>query len=443
MNKLFTILLLLPTLVSASEYLVPINNDGYQLYSMPYKTVCAGDSCYYVVDRETAESLVDSGAADSYEESVPRYLYATNDEHFSEQWALRSSGINWQGGEALMSSATGSPVAAIIDSGIVRHNDLDESAIYDKLSVFNITPTDMEGHGTVVAGIIAATNNNAFGIAGVNYGKGRILPIKATRDAANTFNSIDVIEAIGFVLNQYANGAPIVAVNMSFGGGRASEAEFRAFSALKEAGIIVVAAAGNDMADMDNPSTRSYPAEYNLDNIITVAALSEELNLSSYSNYGGTTAIAAPGDRILSLDHINNGFVISSGTSMAAPFVTGVLLAGQALNPTLTAAQLMNILYDSADNTLELKNYVKQGRRINVGAFLEQVNQCRYGCAVSSVFPDKGGYDLLPPPDREESSSSDSGWGCSMTGTGGGRWDLVWLIVPIMIVLRRSYKRTY
>jgi hypothetical protein len=439
MKKIFIFLLLTPFVAAAGEFLVPLGN-GARTLSTQYEIVCAAEDCYYVVDEQAAQALVASGAADSYEENLVRYLH-TNDTEFPFQWALNDNSIGWERGETLMSTVpplrpNSAAVAAIIDTGFYPHGDLGgKNNEYNLLwrlpngeysAAVDNTSIDMVGHGTHVAGIIAAATDNEKGIAGTSYGRAHILPIKATVNASETFRASDIIEAIGIVLDYRAQGVPILAVNMSLGGYYASNAEFAAYKRLNDAGIIVVTSAGNDRIDLSYRAV--YPAEYNLNNIITVAALDEYLELATYSNFGGTTAIAAPGSNILSTAmFLEDGLAydvydLRSGTSMAAPFITGTLLAGKALNPALTAAQLMNILYDSATYNSNLDGFVQNSRQIDVGEFLRQVDECRADCEVSLFFPPKEGRGYVVPSSGGDSSGI---FGCSMSNGGGG-WDMLW-----------------
>ena len=139
-------------------------------------------------------------------------------------------------------------------------------------------PMDSYGHGTHVAGTIAAAGNNGQGIAGINW-QAKIMALKVQADNGAYFEDFAIIGAIQYAI---AKGAKII--NCSFGGGARSVNEESAFKSLKDAGILAVCAAGNDGLNSD--TTPTYPANYNLDNIISVAASDENDNLATFSNYG-------------------------------------------------------------------------------------------------------------------------------------------------------------
>jgi subtilisin family serine protease len=157
-------------------------------------------------------------------------------------------------------------------------------------------PMDVYGHGTHVAGIIAATGNNGVGIAGINW-QAKIMVLKAA-DNGGTFPEyplFPIIEAI-----QYAIAKRAKIINCSFGGDSRSVEEENAFIALKNAGILAVCAAGNSGLNTDTPP-KNFPSGYNLENMISVAASDENDNLATFSNFGLTSVdLMAPGVNIYS-----------------------------------------------------------------------------------------------------------------------------------------------
>ncbi|MFN3330176.1 MAG: S8 family serine peptidase, partial [Pyrinomonadaceae bacterium] len=136
-----------------------------------------------------------------------------------------------------------------------------------------------------------------------------------------------------------------------------------------EAGILFVAAAGNNSSD--NDQFPHYPASYNLPNVISVAALDRNDNLASFSNYGVKTVhVAAPGKDIIST-WLDNEFKEASGTSMAAPHVSGIAALIVSLNPDITVEKLKKKLLEAVDKLDSLKDKVKSGGRINAYKALE------------------------------------------------------------------------
>jgi subtilisin family serine protease len=156
-------------------------------------------------------------------------------------------------------------------------------------------PMDMDysGHGTHVAGIIAASGDNAMGVVGVNW-RTKIMVLKIMAEDALAIDEWDAIQAVQYAID---NGARLV--NCSFGGETHSLEERRAFEALRDADISAVCAAGNESRNTDQ--VMNYPSSYNLDNIISVAASNQNDLLADFSNYGSASVdVMAPGVNITS-----------------------------------------------------------------------------------------------------------------------------------------------
>jgi subtilisin family serine protease len=164
-------------------------------------------------------------------------------------------------------------------------------------------PMDYHGHGSHVAGIVAAEGNNEQGVAGVNW-NACIMALKGFDEEEDVMYTDAEVEAINYIIAMKDAGINVVAVNASYGyTGPEDAVEKAAIEALGDAGILFVAAAGNDSTDNDTgyPGNTHYPSSYNLDNIISVAASMVNDELALFSNYGAATVdLAAPGGRILS-----------------------------------------------------------------------------------------------------------------------------------------------
>jgi len=159
------------------------------------------------------------------------------------------------------------------------------------------TITDSSYHGTHVAGTIAAAGRNARGVIGLQF-KAKILPMKLSTDGKYMLSSA-IVSACNYAVAMKAKGINIVAFNASYGGASYSVSEYNAALALRNAGIILCAAAGNEKANNDAVAT--YPANYNLSNVISVASVDARNGLSTFSNYGATMVdLAAPGTEIFS-----------------------------------------------------------------------------------------------------------------------------------------------
>lgn len=217
-------------------------------------------------------------------------------------------------------------VAWIIDTGIdLDHPDLnvDLNRSRNFCSTVN-TPDDGHGHGTHVAGTIAAIDNT-IGVIGVAQGASVVAVRVLNSQGSGSYS--DIIAGVDYVA---ANGSAGDVANMSLGG-PASSALDLAVTSLAATGVRVVVAAGNSGIDASGTS----PARVNATNFYTISAISSTNCLTSWSNYGLMVDYAAPGASILSLWK-NGGTATLSGTSMAAPHVAGILLLGP-VNPSGSA----------------------------------------------------------------------------------------------------------
>ena len=319
-----------------------------------------------------------------------------NDPMFKDQWALNNVGQNGGKKEAdiaaikawLKTQGSDDVVVAVLDSGVdYTHPDLisniwlrpdnvpqykdDELGSFNDLQGFNAAdnlsdPMDDNGHGTHCAGIIGAEGDNDEGIAGVNW-KVKIMPLKFMgRGGFGTTK--DAIEAINYAIDRKRNGVNVRVINASWGSTSKSKALEDVIRAAGEEGILFVAAAGN--ATTDNDKRPHYPSNYNLPNVISVAALDRNDQLASFSNYGAKTVhIAAPGKDIRST-WLNDDYRDASGTSMATPYVAGVAALILASEPKLTVEKLREKVLTSVDKLEVLNGKVESGGRINAAKAL-------------------------------------------------------------------------
>jgi len=247
-----------------------------------------------------------------------RASFVPNDPLYRQQYGLRAI----QAPEA-WNRSTGKKkiIIAVVDTGVQRsHPDLKKKLITGYNFVGNNENTDDDnGHGTHVAGIAAAATNNGTGIAGTAPNC-RILPVKVL-DAAGGGTIHQVVQGI-----QYAADRGARVINMSFTGSERSKLEEDAVAYARKKGAVLIGAAGND-----GKKNRCYPAAFA--RVIAVAALDERGKKASFSNYGKWVGVAAPGSNILSTYPVGT-YQALSGTSMAAPFVSGVagLLASRGLS---------------------------------------------------------------------------------------------------------------
>lgn len=222
-------------------------------------------------------------------------------------------------------------------------------------------PSDDEGHGTHVAGIIGAVGNNGIATTGVAW-KVQLMAVKVLgSDGSGT--STDIVGGINYAID---HGASII--NASFGAETASgfsNAELLAIASARAHGIIFVAAAGNATANLD--VSRSYPASYALDNIVTVGSSNRRDEVSTFSDYGAAVDLFAPGEEIVSLDYSNpTGTISYSGTSMAAPMVSGALALLREKFPYDNFRQLINRLLRGAKQGPNFANKSQTGGRLDL-----------------------------------------------------------------------------
>jgi|GEM_PF-498729 len=210
-----------------------------------------------------------------------------------------------------------STVVAVIDTGIdINHPEftgrISPMSYNSKTKAVGVSAViDDDGHGTMVAGIIAANKGNNIGIAGVAPTI-QLLIIKANEPDNGSFLDSSIIEGIYYAAN---NGADVI--NLSLGGEYANPMTKIALEYAESLGVLVVAAAGNSSS-----STKMYPAAF--PSTISVSAVDETSSIATYSNFGDTITIAAPGTNIYTTLQ-GGGFGYASGTSLAAPHVAGVL----------------------------------------------------------------------------------------------------------------------
>jgi hypothetical protein len=187
-------------------------------------------------------------------------------------------------------------------------------------------PLDDNGHGTHCAGIIGASANNSSGVAGVAW---NVKMIGAKFLSSTGSGSLsNAVKALNYGTTLRNRGHKIVVSNNSWGGGSYNTALATAIQSAANAGILFVAAAGNESSN--NDAIVSYPSGYTQANVLAVASTTSSGALSSFSNYGATTVdIAAPGSSIVS-SYLSNQYAYMSGTSMAAPHVSGISILTQA-----------------------------------------------------------------------------------------------------------------
>lgn len=315
------------------------------------------------------------------EYAEPDYIYkvaSQNDSRFSEQWSLENTAQT--GGtadadinaERMWSIEDGDSAVVIVvtDTGIdYTHPDLvanlwtndleiagngiddDNNGYIDDIHGINAIlnngdPRDDHVHGTHVAGTIGADGNNELGVVGVAQDV-KLIGCKflGAGGSGVLSDAIQCLQYIAALKSRATNPVNIVASNNSWGGGSYSSALADAIRSHANLGILFVAAAGNSA--LDNDVMPSYPATYNIGNIISVAATDHNDRLAPFSNYGRRTVhVSAPGVKILSTV-LNHGYGSFSGTSMAAPHVAGLVAVIKSRFPDYDSTKIKNLVIAS------------------------------------------------------------------------------------------------
>ncbi|MBD2017155.1 peptidase S8 [Microcoleus sp. FACHB-53] len=271
-------------------------------------------------DRKTIAQLKKLGLGKFTEFIEPNYIYkiseVPNDPDYGQQWNLRQINV-----ESAWDDTKGSGVTvAVIDTGISPVPDLKDTKFVNGYDFVNdrAEAFDDNGHGTHVAGTVAQSTNNNYGVAGIAY-EATLMPLKVLSGGGGG-TVADIAESIRFAAD---NGADVI--NMSLGGGGESQLMKEAIDYAHQKGVVIIAAAGNS-----NDNSASYPARY--PHVIGVSALDSAGTKAPYSNFGAGVDISAPGGsevgKILqeTIDPQTGEPIFAGfqGTSMASPHVAGV-----------------------------------------------------------------------------------------------------------------------
>lgn len=337
------------------------------------------------------------------EYAEPNYIYSVNavtpnDPLYPKQWALNNTTQSYPSSgrwgnppgtadadldapEAWATTTGGSGlIVAVIDTGIDRaHRDLaanawinaaeqtgkagvddDKNGLIDDVYGWDFVnndadPADDNGHGTHVAGIIAAQGGNGLDVCGVCW-QAKVMALKFA-GADGTGTSDNAAKAVAYAA---AKGADVI--SCSWGSYAPSQTLANAIQAAQSLGVVVVASAGNE-----GVSNALYPAC--LPGVISVGAIDSKDKMASFSNYGGWVSLAAPGVDILSLRGTGTSLglvqdaytTVASGTSMACPFVSGAAALVLSRRPTLTSDQVGGLLKLTSD-PIQTTHFLGQGR---------------------------------------------------------------------------------
>jgi serine protease len=302
---------------------------------------------------------------------------SVNDPQTAGQYSLNRMRVR----DAWSLSKGASNVVAVLDTGVqANHPDLSGRVLpgYNFVST-NTNTSDDNGHGTWVAGIIAANTDDGYGIAGISW-TDKILPVKIM-NSNGTGSTSNLTSGIVWSAN---NGAHVI--NMSVGGFPYSQAVKDAVDYAWNKGAVLVGAAGNNGRQED-----FYPASYG--NVISVSATQVNDEFSHWSSYGPKVDVSAPGSSVLTTNCTasscpNRGWgshTYISGTSFATPNVAGVVALIKARYPSYTPSQIVNRLYSTVDDLGYAGRDDRYGRgRVNAYRALgASVAQVRHGAGDS------------------------------------------------------------
>ena len=400
-----------------------------------------------VAVEDTAQALKDLAARSDVEYVEPNYIVTADAAtETPNDWTY--TGAQWSNVDLLeayylTTPALTSVIVAVIDSGCDSdHPDLAGRLVAGASFIDGFaTAEDDAGHGTRVAGIIAAKGNNTGAnttMAGVAWDANvKVMPLKFMKKSGTSTTGYisDAIEAIYYAAN---NGARVI--NASWGFTNYSSSLQEAVAYARSKGVLFVASAGNSSAD--NDVTAHYPSNFTLDNVVAVAALNTDGDIASFSNYGYYSVdVAAAGQGPAATKEDGTIHTWNSGTSFAAPVVSAI------------AALVIN--QENAIGYLALKDRIVKTSVINAG-FSQRLKDCNgvvnaYNALTNTglhAIHDKTAWNV-PSQNAGETPASDGeggggggGGGCFIASAGNANLAGLALGLSLLIVLIRPRRRT-
>jgi len=375
-------------------------------------------SIQFAAGSPVTEKIKEFQAASQIAYIEPDYIvtafHTPNDPMFSQQYShqLAQSPQAWD-----MGMGSKKVVVAVIDTGLdnthpdlaanvwvnpgeIPNNGIDDDGdgYVDDVNGWNFAANTNNVmaddaphfHGTHTAGILGAVGDNGIGVIGASPNVS-IMPLKFLTSTGSG-NVSDAVKAIGFAIQK-----KVQVMSNSWGGSSYSQALCDAISLANSAGIVFVAAAGNGDANgvgQNNDTTPVYPARCGGANMVVVAASDQNDNLASFSNYGSTVQLAAPGVNIISTMN-GSQYQLMSGTSMATPFVAGVVAEMMALRPDMSYSQILLALLRNVDPIPSMSGKLSYGGRVNAYKAMKAIYN---GPLTSPTPPPFGGSPTPTPP---------------------------------------------
>ena len=369
-----------------------LDESGQSTFKAIYKITLPQDDKAKVL-----EAIEELKQIEGIESAEPDYIIpldnTPNDSNYRSLWGLHGThGIKAPQAWAIFTGLSNVRVG-VMDTGIFVHEDLSSNLVtganFDLRipSIGARNTTDTEGHGTHVSGTIGAVGNNRIGVVGVNWNT-NVVPLRISTNSTGSTQSTISQKAIQYATNTWGTSEQISILNYSYSGYGADHVILTTVNSYPG---LFIWSAGNSAIDVDE---QAQIRNYNTSNLIAVGSITSSGNRSSFSNYsssGRHVHIYAPGSDIMSTVP-NNKYASYSGTSMAAPHVTGVATLLLSRKPNLTARELKNLIIANADNhTISIPSGRQTVKKLNVFKAIQALGET----------PEPPPYDPDPDPEPE------------------------------------------